>query len=196
MKPIKGAKVRKLLVAIAAVSLTMALGGVASASAAQWSPQNTNAQMTNSGNYIMSGPGVTFTCTSSLYSGKTAGSSFAATQPPHFYGCNGGFLGAALVSTAGTWSINATSATTASLTADTSPSGGTVLTISFSGTSCAVKGPIKVTGLPWSNATHTLTLPSGTALPNMSTAGLCGVVFNGSLGLSGKFVAPGLTILP
>jgi hypothetical protein len=185
--------VRKLATAIAVVSLMMAVTGVASASAAQWSPQNSKAQMTNVGPFAIGGP-ILFNCSTFSFQGKTTGSSFAGTGP-QIASCagQGSF---AIVNTSGNWSINATSTTTASLTADTSPSGGNVLTITWGSSTCAVKGPIKVTGLPWDNATHTLTLPTGTALPNMSTGGICPAIYGSALGFSGKFVAPSLTITP
>jgi hypothetical protein len=102
---------------------------------------------------------------------------------------------------AGQWSLTATSTSTVNLKADTTPTaGGTVLSVTFTGQpfcSIAVKGPISVTGLSYSNATHALTFAKNTIPIQAVGPAFCAELYGTSMTISGTFAFPGnLTILP
>jgi hypothetical protein len=190
---------RKSVIAITAVALVMALTGVSSASAAQWSPQNVNVLGTNIGSVELYTGWNHLTCSTGRLEGKTTGSSIIGNGP-QVSGCNS-FTGQGpyTITSSGSWSLNALSTTSASLSANTNPSGGAVLTLKYGYTNecmAVVKGPATITGLQWSNPTHQLTIPEGTTIPLQPT-GPCGEsLFGSSLKISGKFQYPGsLTII-
>jgi hypothetical protein len=189
---------RKSVLVMAAMALVMAMAGVSSASAAQWSPQNTNVLGVSAGTVKLRAIGVEAVCTSVQMKGKTTGSAIAGSGATAFLPSNcSTSAGPLVVTSAGNWSVNALSTTTASLSGDTSPSGGTLLTLEWPSMGCTatVKGPINATGLQWSNATHQLTLPKGTSVP-VSGKGLCAGFFGTSLEVEGKFSYPTLTVTP
>jgi hypothetical protein len=189
---------KSVIATVTAVALVMALAGARSASALQWSPQNT--QLTGYSNGAMnfrSFAGYYWQCQESTFTGKTTGSAIvAAAAGLRFSGCFGYNASLISITPAGTWSVNAKSTTTASLSANTSPSGGTVLTISWGGCNVTAKGPVEASGLQWSNTTHRLTLPKGTTIPLESQGGLCSL-FGSSIEIEGSYAFPSvLTVIP
>jgi hypothetical protein len=178
----EGEVMRKSVLVMAVVALVMSFAGVSSASAVQWSPQNTNFSGTASGSGVrFEGlPGLTmFNCGTFTLAGKTTGSAITGAAPT-VSSCIDGGGSFGYVSAYGTWSLNALSTTSASLSANTSPSGGTVMEVKWGTCVYTAKGPLTITGLQWSNTTHILTIPSGTSIPVSASNPTCASALEGS----------------
>jgi hypothetical protein len=188
---------RKTMIAVVAMALTMAFAGVSSASAFQFSPENSTPNWSSS-NVQLKGQLVSWSCSNYSASGKvTAG--VIKGNGPLISGCSNTVNSeVTLVSAAGAWSLTPTSATTATLSADTTPtSGGTVLSIRWGLYNVTAKGPISIPNLPWDNAKHQLTLPAGTQLPIQTPNPLYAAYFGSSLKVEGTLQFPSnLTITP
>ena len=175
-------------------AVALALVGASSASAANWDPQNTNVTAVQEGTGALTAPNGTVSCTAADTTLRASGATATAittTNPVAFTGCNGGFLGAATVTTFGTWSFTATSTTSVDVSA-VNPS-GPVATIHFPSAGCdiTVPSPVNITGSTWNNATHTLHIGSSSfALSGSGNSGLAGT----SGVMDANFVASAATI--
>jgi hypothetical protein len=189
---IKGEMMRKSIIATAAVALMVAMVGVSPASAYKFSPEGATANATIAGSLTIRNPKGgyhSWTCTGGTMPGKiTSGQIVGSGLQPT--GCSdlGNPYG---VKPSGTWQVTATSLTTANLTADTVPSGGTVLTLENGSPAictATVKGPITLKNLPWSNSLHQLKLtPAAGELPTSTTppGPACGIPFTPGITLEG-----------
>jgi hypothetical protein len=190
--PLEGEVMRKSVIGVVtAIALVMALAGASSASAVQWSPQNVTRIGNSVGSVHWQGPGWSMNCTSLQMTGKTTGSSLAGSGQTAFWpsGCTGAG-GGIPVTTAGNWSVNALSTTTASLSGDATAS----MTFTYSICKVTLQGPFNITGLQWSNTTHQLTLPKGTVFPVSLNSPAC--TFMTPLTLEGSIAFSNLTIVP
>jgi hypothetical protein len=194
---------KKTLFATAVIALVVALSSVSSASAFQWTPPNTAVTATGAGNTVFkTAHGQQWTCTNFAWSAKTAGPEVVGTLGPAITGCSNSFIGGTTaITNSGRWSLTATSTSTATLVADTSPSGGTVMSTSFGGflgcSPITVKGPLKLTNQAWNNVTHQLTISPATPLTLHTPSGVCTEIFGSTITMSGTIAFPSsVTILP
>jgi hypothetical protein len=191
---------RKIALLAAVVAAAMAFANVSSASALSWTPQGTTVNLkTLAGLKLTSTEtGIAATCTDGYISGKASGAVFgiaAAPYPLYASQCNAGYGYGGRVKSQGQWSLTATSTSTTTLKADTSPSGGNVMQLELEpGCVIAVKGPLTIPGVAFSNTSHNLTLNN--VFPVASRTGFCAPAFGGNLNVQGTFSAPGLAILP
>lgn len=181
---------RKSIIATAAIALMVAMVGVSSASAYKFSPEGATANATIAGSLTIQNPKGGYhpwscsggTMPGKITSGKIVGSGL---QPTGCYDLGNPYG----VKPSGTWQVTATSLTTADLTADTVPSGGTVLTLEYgspAGCTATVKGPITLKNLPWSSTLHRLTLtPAAGELPTQASAPVCKIPFTPGITLEG-----------
>lgn len=189
---------RKIALLAAVVAVAMAFANVSSASALSWSQSQIKFETFTGMKITTSGGAANIECTRGFMYGKSSGAAVNMTTPLSGEQCNGGigFLGS--LTSQGQWSLTANSTSTATLKADTSPSGGTVMTFvwSGSGTPCtiSVKGPITLPGLEFNNTAGTLKLNN--SFPISSKSGWCAGLFGTTLNIQGTFSANGAKILP
>lgn len=193
---------RKIALLSAMAAAAMAFANVSSASALSWSPQGEGWFNSSKLEVDTLVPRFDNCDSSNNWTGKASGAVIGFTNSfvMHCWDFTGHQYGAGSLSTQGQWSLTATSTSTATLKADTSPSGGTVLTVKSPGATLSqecvikVKGPLTITGLPYNNATKTLTLNN--TVPVASKAGWCTEVVGSTLTLRGNLTSPFYTILP
>jgi hypothetical protein len=178
--------------AVGAAALLAALGGVSSASAANWDPANTT--VTAHGTLTLTSAGSTVTCT--YHSGvRSAGGTDAFTTetggvagaPPTFSGCTSSLPITPDVHASAPWTLTATSTTSVDVT-----NGNAVITgTAFGVVVCTITASgVSVANNTWNNATHTLTANSGAPF-NVTWAGpVCPVSGVQSGTMSGSVVAP------
>jgi hypothetical protein len=191
---------RKTVVATAVIALVMAMAGASSASAYKFSPEGASVTGNGVGTSRVSakpaGIGEWGCQSLSMGEGKVSGGKILFGGP-RLSTCVGNPAWVAL-SPSGNWQLSATGPSTAQITADTVPSGGTVMTLNYGSGGCVstVKGPITLHNLGWSNSTHQLTLNTATSeLPSSNPS--CSFIFGTGVKIEAVVQYwSGLTIVP
>jgi hypothetical protein len=171
---------RKTVVATAVIALVMAMAGASSASAYKFSPEGASVTGTGSEpSIIWNDYGERIACTQLSWGGKISSGTIASAGPL-FSGCRGSASENYIIQAFGSWKIKATGASTAEVTADTVPSGGTVMTVKYGWSGACngtIKGPITLHNVKWDNSLHRLTLNTAFAeLPTTWSAACFGLM--------------------
>jgi hypothetical protein len=191
---------RKTMIAMVAVALTMAFAGVSSASAYQFSPETgASFEYHNAGTMRLKTQLPEWTCSDFTLTGKVT-TGVITGKGPRISSCTGSNGGTVTFTSApsAVWSVTATSPTTATLSIDTAPtSGGTVMSIVYGFAKATAVGPISIPNLPWNNTTHRLTLPATTRIPLQTSDPISGITFGTGINVEGTLQFPSnLTITP
>jgi hypothetical protein len=167
---------RSLRYLVCGASLVVSLVGVSSASAANWDPPGVARTATAGATALTDAGGTQVSCTSADAT-LTASGAVASGPAPKFNGPCTGPLGAASVTTFGTWHFIAVDTTHVTATATPATAGGPVAQLHL-GLGCivSINGEITVTGNTWNNTTHQLVVNTAGTFPLSANANCLGLV--------------------